>query len=412
MSVSLIFFPSVVMWAVAAPHPVAAAIGYLWMIVVLYFLLRCAFSDPGIGRRQPAEAAAEHDRRRGNLALAGETHPQRNVEEIVEFVHPQSGQLTQIRLERKWCYTCNLLRPLRASHCTYCDCCVERMDHHCPWTGTCIGARNYRFFFAFVTSTSLYAIYTAAMMALRMGLDVRNAPGSGTDAFADGLGRSYYLSLIMLIYSLLILCMVGGLSTYHCSLVASNMTTHEDMRRMFRYNGSPYDAGGCQANCNTVLCVPVPRSQFDDPVNGALVMPQHDPVAVVSQSTDEVPMIVTSGGGASGGVPIPSIEQPKSLAEIQLMEMAQYNASQQQQPGQQYQQSQSQQHSYSTSPQQAAHLGRVEPGSHMGATSGGVLDGTPGGPRGGGGFGTPSLYRQSGPVTPIGDSELAVRKAS
>lgn len=38
-----------------------------------------------------------------------------------------------------------ILRPYRSHRCRHCAAVVLRQDHHCPWVGSCVGARNYKY---------------------------------------------------------------------------------------------------------------------------------------------------------------------------------------------------------------------------------------------------------------------------
>jgi len=49
-----------------------------------------------------------------------------------------------------FCKTCEVLRDSGTVHCSDCEVCVRGHDHHCPWTGKCIGEGNLPFFYGFI----------------------------------------------------------------------------------------------------------------------------------------------------------------------------------------------------------------------------------------------------------------------
>ncbi|KAI8337193.1 DHHC palmitoyltransferase-domain-containing protein [Chlamydoabsidia padenii] len=59
----------------------------------------------------------------------------------------------------RFCDICKCVKPDRTHHCSDCNVCVLKMDHHCPWINGCVGHRNYKFFFLFVSYTGLYGLW-------------------------------------------------------------------------------------------------------------------------------------------------------------------------------------------------------------------------------------------------------------
>ena len=56
------------------------------------------------------------------------------------------------------CPDCEVLKTPRSRHCNLCNKCVDRFDHHCPWVNNCIGRKNFRYFYAFVVTQTLYLV--------------------------------------------------------------------------------------------------------------------------------------------------------------------------------------------------------------------------------------------------------------
>ncbi|XP_045914475.1 palmitoyltransferase ZDHHC18-B [Micropterus dolomieu] len=225
--------------------------GGLFVFVVIT-LLQTSFTDPGILPRATPDEAADIEKQIDNTGNASYRPPPRTKEVLIN----------QQVVKLKYCFTCKMFRPPRTSHCSLCDNCVERFDHHCPWVGNCVGKRNYRFFYTFIVSLSFLTAFIFGCVTTHLALRAQGGKGL---VFALQESPGSAVELVICFFSV---WSILGLSGFHTYLVSSNLTTNEDIKGSWSGKSgedvtNPYTHRNIFVNCCSVLCGPMPPSLID-----------------------------------------------------------------------------------------------------------------------------------------------------
>ncbi|KAK2704348.1 palmitoyltransferase Hip14-like [Artemia franciscana] len=170
----------------------------LLSLFLLYSFWKCWKSDPGI-----VESTTES-----------------KYKSIVRL-----AETTGFDLE-KFCTTCLVQRPIRSKHCSVCNRCIARFDHHCPWVGNCIGAKNHHYFVYFLFSLSGMCVFYVCA-CLSYWKEACSLPDKTSEAIIAAARCNGFVSLTAgsaIIHSI----WVGGLAVSQLyQVICMSMTTNE-----------------------------------------------------------------------------------------------------------------------------------------------------------------------------------------
>ncbi|EPS44756.1 hypothetical protein H072_1279 [Dactylellina haptotyla CBS 200.50] len=126
--------------------------------------------------------------------------------------------------EERFCKKCQCRKPDRTHHCSTCNTCVLKMDHHCPWLANCLGIYNYKPFVLFTFYLAVFCLYCCTVSSLWLWEAIFKG-----DAYIDTYMPVNWVMLAVI--SGVVGIVVSGFSGYHFYLVFKGETTIESMEK-------------------------------------------------------------------------------------------------------------------------------------------------------------------------------------
>ncbi|XP_074564499.1 putative protein S-acyltransferase 4 isoform X3 [Curcuma longa] len=225
----------------------------LMTIADLTFLFMTSSRDPGIVQRntRPPDGDEAYNATTPSMEWISGRAPHLRLPRTKDVI--VNGFVIKV----KYCDTCMLYRPPRASHCSICNNCVKKFDHHCPWVGQCIGLRNYRFFSLFISTSAFLCIFIFIFSWLNI-IDQKKHYGN---SMWNSM-KHEVVSLVLIVFIFIMVWFVGGLTVLHCYLVSTNQTTYENFRYRYDKKDNPHN-NGYWRNFKEVFFSKVPPSEHD-----------------------------------------------------------------------------------------------------------------------------------------------------
>lgn len=217
----------------AKVNPLLPLTALFFFLLTVGCLFAACYTDPGIIPRREVILA---------LGLQGRLKDQLGYDVLGEPMTPSLGSSDPSNMTvpselrgsgYRWCSTCHIVRPPRASHCPECDNCVLRFDHHCPFVNNCVGQRNYLFFMGFTTSVCCLAVLVIPFLLWYLVVGLHKDESEDSRTSIGEVDRSSLVTGVLITLAVaggLSALLVIGLWAYHVFLICTGLTTKEHWR--------------------------------------------------------------------------------------------------------------------------------------------------------------------------------------
>jgi len=238
-----ILLPSSLYFVLVVPHLYRQGIYAMPAATLAVFLMTTGFllatccSDPGIIPRREVILATDsggHLRDVLGFDLLASEFVARDGQDFKKLPRKLSDR------GYRWCRTCRIVRPPRASHCPDCDNCVLRYDHHCPFVNNCVGQRNYHFFFGFVTSVLCLALLVLPVLFWFLNSNNFDKTMDSMDKISSGALQPLFYTLISCGVLVVVATLLSlALWMYHVFLIVTRRTTKEFRKSLTNMDDDP-----------------------------------------------------------------------------------------------------------------------------------------------------------------------------
>lgn len=204
-------------------------IGFLTLILIhiifqlgMVSYLRTIFEDPG---------GVPHDWKLSD----------RNIINSKKMLSKQNIKLTTERMlggSIRICRVCVQQKPDRTHHCSSCQRCVLRMDHHCPWVNNCVGFNNHKFFILFIFWLVVGSFFVDISLLMDIVLIFLKKSASADSMIGFNQLNTLWVFFIAFFFGF----SLSFFLLFHIKMILWNETTLQTISPSYR-NENPFDLG-------------------------------------------------------------------------------------------------------------------------------------------------------------------------